>query len=62
MRRHFHKMHGLGNDFVIIDARQEPFEVIVAPARSLTAAPASARPANRPRTKHKRRPQDAHLE
>ena len=27
MRRHFHKMHGLGNDFVIIDARQEPFEV-----------------------------------
>jgi diaminopimelate epimerase len=27
MRRHFHKMHGLGNDFVIIDARNEPFEV-----------------------------------
>jgi len=27
MRRHFHKMHGLGNDFVIVDARQEPFDV-----------------------------------
>ena len=23
MRRHFHKMHGLGNDFVIVDARPE---------------------------------------
>lgn len=23
MRRHFHKMHGLGNDFVIVDARNE---------------------------------------
>jgi diaminopimelate epimerase len=27
MKRHFHKMHGLGNDFVIIDARNAPFEV-----------------------------------
>ncbi|HET7576847.1 MAG TPA: diaminopimelate epimerase [Sphingomicrobium sp.] len=27
MRRHFHKMHGLGNDFVIVDARERPFEV-----------------------------------
>src|SRR5215212_3119786 len=27
MRRHFHKMHGLGNDFVIVDAREEPFDV-----------------------------------
>jgi len=27
MRRHFHKMHGLGNDFVIVDARSEPFSV-----------------------------------
>jgi diaminopimelate epimerase len=27
MRRPFHKMHGLGNDFVIVDARDEPFEV-----------------------------------
>ncbi len=27
MRRHFHKMHGLGNDFVIVDARDEPFDV-----------------------------------
>jgi diaminopimelate epimerase len=27
MRRHFHKMHGLGNDFVIVDARHEPFDV-----------------------------------
>jgi diaminopimelate epimerase len=27
MRRPFHKMHGLGNDFVIVDARNEPFDV-----------------------------------
>jgi diaminopimelate epimerase len=27
MKRRFDKMHGLGNDFVIIDARQEPFDV-----------------------------------
>ena len=35
MRRHFHKMHGLGNDFVIVDARQEPFEVTPALARAI---------------------------
>ena len=35
MRRHFHKMHGLGNDFVIIDARQHPFEVTKALARAI---------------------------
>ncbi|HYX47030.1 MAG TPA: diaminopimelate epimerase [Sphingomicrobium sp.] len=35
MRRHFHKMHGLGNDFVIVDARQEPFEVTHALARAI---------------------------
>src|SRR5438270_7962013 len=27
MKRRFDKMHGLGNDFVIIDARKEPFPV-----------------------------------
>ncbi|HEY8593229.1 MAG TPA: diaminopimelate epimerase [Sphingomicrobium sp.] len=27
MRRHFHKMHGLGNDFVVVDGRKEPFDV-----------------------------------
>jgi diaminopimelate epimerase len=27
MTRSFHKMHGLGNDFVIVDARQMPLEV-----------------------------------
>lgn len=27
MKRRFEKMHGLGNDFVIIDAREEPFDV-----------------------------------
>ena len=27
MKRRFDKMHGLGNDFVIIDARREPFDV-----------------------------------
>lgn len=35
MRRHFHKMHGLGNDFVIIDAREEPFDVTPALARAI---------------------------
>ncbi len=30
--RRFHKMHGLGNDFVIFDAREEtPFEVTPTP-------------------------------
>lgn len=27
MKRHFHKMHGLGNDFVIVDARSEPLDM-----------------------------------
>jgi diaminopimelate epimerase len=35
MRRHFHKMHGLGNDFVIIDARSETFEITPALARAI---------------------------
>src|SRR3954453_11048608 len=35
MRRHFHKMHGLGNDFVIVDAREAPFEVTPALARAI---------------------------
>ena len=35
MRRHFHNMHGLGNDFVIIDARSEPFDVTPSVARGL---------------------------
>ena len=35
MRRHFHKMHGLGNDFVIVDAREEPFEVTPQLARAI---------------------------
>jgi diaminopimelate epimerase len=35
MQRHFHKMHGLGNDFVIVDARKEPFEVSLALARAI---------------------------
>jgi diaminopimelate epimerase len=35
MRRHFHKMHGLGNDFVIVDGREEPFEVTPALARAI---------------------------
>jgi diaminopimelate epimerase len=36
MRRHFHKMHGLGNDFVIVDAREEPFDVTTALARAIS--------------------------
>ena len=35
MQRHFHKMHGLGNDFVIIDARKEPFDVTPSLARAI---------------------------
>lgn len=39
MRRHFHKMHGLGNDFVIFDARPEagqgPIEMTPALARAI---------------------------
>ena len=35
MRRHFHKMHGLGNDFVIVDARETPLEVTPPLARAL---------------------------
>ena len=35
MRRHFHKMHGLGNDFVIVDARTEPFDVTPSLARAI---------------------------
>jgi diaminopimelate epimerase len=33
--RQFHKMHGLGNDFVVIDARQTPFAVDAARARAI---------------------------
>ena len=35
MRRHFHKMHGLGNDFVIVDARESPFDVTPELARAI---------------------------
>jgi diaminopimelate epimerase len=39
MRRPFHKMHGLGNDFVIVDARPKtgnaPFEVTPALAKAI---------------------------
>jgi diaminopimelate epimerase len=35
MKRRFNKMHGLGNDFVIVDARSEPFEVTPARARAI---------------------------
>jgi len=35
MRRHFHKMHGLGNDFVIVDARETPFDVSEGLARAI---------------------------
>ena len=35
MKRHFHKMHGLGNDFVIIDARNAPFEVTPSLAKAI---------------------------
>ena len=35
MRRTFHKMHGLGNDFVIVDARETAFEVTPALAKAI---------------------------
>jgi diaminopimelate epimerase len=33
--RTFHKMHGLGNDFVIMDCREEPFTMTAAMARHI---------------------------
>lgn len=35
MKRHFEKMHGLGNDFVIIDARDEPLAMTAERARAI---------------------------
>ena len=35
MARRFHKMHGLGNDFVVFDAREEPLDIDAARARAL---------------------------
>ncbi len=35
MARRFHKMHGLGNDFVIFDAREEPIAIDAARARAI---------------------------
>ena len=35
MMRRFHKMHGLGNDFVIFDAREQPLEMDAARARAI---------------------------
>jgi len=35
MKHRFHKMHGLGNDFVVIDARETPVEISSARAKAL---------------------------
>ncbi|MFM8542740.1 MAG: diaminopimelate epimerase [Chakrabartia sp.] len=35
MADHFHKMHGLGNDFVVIDGRATPVEMTTARARAI---------------------------
>ncbi len=35
MAQRFHKMHGLGNDFVILDARQSPIEIDPDRARAI---------------------------
>src|SRR4051812_36186829 len=35
MRRHFHKMHGLGNDFVIVDARDQQLDVTPSLAKAI---------------------------
>ena len=36
-QRRFHKMHGLGNDFVVVDARQRPFTADADRVRALSA-------------------------
>ena len=36
MTRTFHKMHGLGNDFVIFDAREEPLAMDEPLARAVS--------------------------
>ncbi|QDP18759.1 diaminopimelate epimerase [Sphingomonas xanthus] len=35
MKRQFHKMHGLGNDFVVLDGREQPIEMTPALAKAL---------------------------
>ncbi len=35
MNRRFHKMHGLGNDFVVVDARDRPFAFDATTARAV---------------------------
>ena len=35
MKTRFHKMHGLGNDFVVIDARENPVEMTAARASAI---------------------------
>ena len=35
MTRTFHKMHGLGNDFVIFDAREDPLSIDESLARAI---------------------------
>ncbi|HEU0310516.1 MAG TPA: diaminopimelate epimerase [Sphingomicrobium sp.] len=35
MKRQFHKMHGLGNDFVVLDARKQPIAMTPALAKAL---------------------------
>lgn len=35
MKTRFHKMHGLGNDFVVIDAREAPVEMTTARAHAI---------------------------
>jgi diaminopimelate epimerase len=44
MRVPFIKMHGLGNDFVVLDGRAQPLPALTgpSPARWPTAAPGSA--------------------
>ncbi|HEV2080221.1 MAG TPA: diaminopimelate epimerase [Allosphingosinicella sp.] len=35
MARRFHKMHGLGNDFVVFDAREEPLQLDASKVRAI---------------------------
>ncbi len=35
MTRQFHKMHGLGNDFVVLDGREQPVTMTSALAKAL---------------------------
>ncbi len=62
--RQFHKMHGLGNDFVVLDAREQPVTMTSGAGQGAGRPPPRhrLRPADPARAVRHRRRQDAHLE